>query len=137
MPLPWSFTLDMAQPQDGACREKMSSSPWTFGENRHQVLQRHTSHCAVTAPPPAGPVLPYGDTLHYAGCGCPPRWRDQARLADAVDQEVQGAFREMQLGHITPTRSLVIAYMLPHHNVTGGMKCLVEHIRLLRARGHK
>jgi hypothetical protein len=26
--------------------------------------------------------------------------------------------------------------MLPHHNITGGMKCLVEHIRLLRARGH-
>lgn len=24
----------------------------------------------------------------------------------------------------------------PHHNVTGGMKCLVEHIRLLRGRGH-
>ena len=24
----------------------------------------------------------------------------------------------------------------PHHNVTGGMKCLVEHIRLLRSRGH-
>ena len=26
--------------------------------------------------------------------------------------------------------------MLPHHNITGGMKCLVEHIRLLRLRGH-
>ena len=26
--------------------------------------------------------------------------------------------------------------MLPHHNLTGGMKTLVEHIRLLRLRGH-
>jgi hypothetical protein len=26
--------------------------------------------------------------------------------------------------------------MLPHHNITGGMKCLVEHVRLLRERGH-
>jgi len=26
--------------------------------------------------------------------------------------------------------------MLPHHNITGGMKCLVEHVRLLRAKGH-
>jgi len=25
---------------------------------------------------------------------------------------------------------------MPHHNVTGGMKCLVEHVRLLVARGH-
>jgi hypothetical protein len=34
-------------------------------------------------------------------------------------------------------RKLRVAYMLPHHNITGGMKCLVEHIRLLRARGHR
>ena len=64
-----------------------------------------------------------------------------------------------------PTRPLRICYMLPHHNTTGepaypaassldsqfavilrarppatpvpgGMKCLVEHLRLLKARGH-
>jgi hypothetical protein len=34
-------------------------------------------------------------------------------------------------------RKLRVAYMLPHHNITGGMKCLVEHIRLLRSRGHR
>jgi len=39
-------------------------------------------------------------------------------------------------GGLTPTRKLRVAYMLPHHNITGGMKCLVEHIRLLRSRGH-
>ena len=40
-------------------------------------------------------------------------------------------------GGVTPMRKLRVAYMLPHHNITGGMKCLVEHIRLLRARGHR
>lgn len=39
-------------------------------------------------------------------------------------------------GGLTATRKLRVAYMLPHHNITGGMKCLVEHIRLLRERGH-
>jgi len=39
-------------------------------------------------------------------------------------------------GCVTPQRKLHVGYMLPHHNLTGGMKCLVEHIRLLRARGH-
>lgn len=33
-------------------------------------------------------------------------------------------------------RPLRVAYMLPHHNITGGMKCLIEHLRLLRAKGH-
>ena len=39
-------------------------------------------------------------------------------------------------GCVAPQRTLQVGYMLPHHNLTGGMKCLVEHIRLLRARGH-
>ena len=39
-------------------------------------------------------------------------------------------------GCLTPRRKLRVAYLLPHHNLTGGMKCLVEHIRLLRGRGH-
>lgn len=43
----------------------------------------------------------------------------------------------MLQGGVTPMRKLRVAYMLPHHNITGGMKCLVEHIRLLRARGHR
>lgn len=43
----------------------------------------------------------------------------------------------MSQGGLTPIRKLRVAYMLPHHNITGGMKCLVEHIRLLRSRGHK
>lgn len=90
-------------------------------------------------------VLPDGlASLHYQGCGCPPGWAaslgtDAAvhnRPADVVDTLVQGAFRTFQQGGLTPTRKLRIVYMLPHHNITGGMKCLVEHIRLLRERGH-
>jgi len=82
-------------------------------------------------------ILPYGESLHYKGCGCPPNWRGVLRLADAVDREVLAAFNDVQTGEIRPARALTVAYMLPHHNVTGGMKCLVEHIRLLRTRGHK
>jgi len=40
-------------------------------------------------------------------------------------------------GEPPPRRPLRIAYLLPHHNVTGGMKILVEHVRWLRARGHR
>ena len=34
-------------------------------------------------------------------------------------------------------RTLDLIYLLPHHNLTGGMKILLEHIRRLRARGHR
>ena len=30
-------------------------------------------------------LLPYGDTLHYQGCGCPATWTQGARAADVVD----------------------------------------------------
>ena len=82
-------------------------------------------------------LLPYGPTLHYPDCGCPHHWQHgQLRICDHIDLLVQHAFLAFQKGSLAPTRKLKIAYMLPHHNVTGGMKCLIEHIRLLRARGH-
>jgi len=34
-------------------------------------------------------------------------------------------------------RPLDLIYVLPHQNVTGGMKVLLEHVRRLRARGHR
>lgn len=34
-------------------------------------------------------------------------------------------------------RPLDLIYVLPHHNLTGGMKILLEHVRRLRARGHR
>lgn len=81
-------------------------------------------------------LLPYGDTLHSHGCGCPENWSKATRPADLVDVLLQQAFNRYQEGMLIPCRHLVIAYMLPHHNVTGGMKCLVEHVKLLTSRGH-
>eukprot|EP00879_Flechtneria_rotunda_P015784 GHRR01016507.1.p1 GENE.GHRR01016507.1~~GHRR01016507.1.p1 ORF type:complete len:186 (+),score=28.62 GHRR01016507.1:582-1139(+) len=81
-------------------------------------------------------ILPFGHTLHYAGCGCPRHWQQGTRVADSVDTLV---IRSHQMYHqklITANRPLRVCYMLPHHNITGGMKCLVEHVRLLRQRGH-
>ncbi len=34
-------------------------------------------------------------------------------------------------------RPLDLIYLIPHHNLTGGLKILLEHIRRLRARGHR
>jgi glycosyltransferase involved in cell wall biosynthesis len=36
-----------------------------------------------------------------------------------------------------PRRTLDLIYLLPHHHLTGGMKILLEHVRRLRARGHR
>lgn len=80
-------------------------------------------------------VLPFGDTLHYASCGCPHNWQNRTRAADVVDNLVQNAFQAYQEGRLAATRPLRVLYFLPHHNVTGGMKCLVEHVRLLKLRG--
>ncbi len=80
-------------------------------------------------------LLPYGDTLHYPTCGCPPGWQNSTRAADIVDLLAQQAFKGYQAGRLVATRPLRVLYFLPHHNVTGGMKCLVEHIRLLKIRG--
>lgn len=80
-------------------------------------------------------LLPYADTLHYPDCGCPPGWQNNTRAADLVDLLAQQAFKGYQAGRLVATRPLRVLYFLPHHNVTGGMKCLVEHIRLLKVRG--
>jgi len=81
-------------------------------------------------------ILPFGPTLHYAGCGCPSTWQQGTRVADQVDALVLRTLQLFQRKLISPNRPLRVCYMLPHHNITGGMKCLVEHIRLLRQRGH-
>ena len=62
-------------------------------------------------------LLPYGDTLHSHGCGCPENWSKATRPADLVDVLLQQAFNRYQEGMLIPCRHLVIAYMLPHHNV--------------------
>lgn len=37
-------------------------------------------------------ILPYGDTLHYPGCGCPQEWAPGSRAADLVDLLAQVSF---------------------------------------------
>jgi len=72
--------------------------------------------------------------LHYTGCGCPVK--PQQRNADVVDFLVRRAHLLHEKKLVLPVRKLRVAYVLPHHNVTGGLKCLCEHLRLLRERGH-
>lgn len=101
-------------------------------------------------------LLPYGSTLHYPGCGCPPQWlllkgcragfppaggagtscTANQRACDHLDRLMTRCHGLLSADQLSPARKLTVAYVLPHHNVTGGMKCLVEHIRLLRERGH-
>lgn len=57
-------------------------------------------------------------------------------MCDRVDALVNRSHEMFLAKRISPTRPLRVCYMLPHHNITGGMKCLVEHIRLLKQRGH-
>lgn len=81
-------------------------------------------------------ILPFVDTLHYPGCNCPVSWTPGARVCDRVDALVSRSHQLFLAKRISPNRPLRVCYMLPHHNITGGMKCLVEHVRLLRQRGH-
>lgn len=102
-------------------------------------LPNSSSQAAASSGPNGGAgtnLLPYGNTLHYHGCTCPAGWQAGSRVADQVDSLVGRAHSLYQQGLVAPQRKLRVCYMLPHHNITGGMKCLVEHIRLLRARGH-
>lgn len=110
---------------------------------------------------PAASSAPRGTDFHYAGCGCgcvPHR----AHLGGGVDWiwhpasivAVNGFLRrdggvrqktaEAVVGPSASTRHpcvypyprLRIAYFLPHHNVTGGLKLLLQQIVELKRRGH-
>ena len=72
---------------------------------------------------PLGSLLPYGSTLHHLHCGCPDKWRRGTRAADVVDLILQKAVAAFQQRKLLPTRPLRVAYMLPHHNVTGAAPC--------------
>lgn len=81
-------------------------------------------------------ILPYEETLHYPGCGCPLNWTRGSRVCDVVDVLFTHCHKLFTAKMLTPMRPLRVAYMLPHHNITGGMKCLIEHLRLLKSKGH-
>jgi hypothetical protein len=111
--------------------------PAAIGEPRQQAVCLASSNCTVAGSSNHNSnILPFGKTLHYAGCGCPTAWQKGSRVADQVDTLVARYYQLFQNKLISPNRPLRVCYMLPHHNITGGMKCLVEHVRLLRQRGH-
>lgn len=66
--------------------------------------------------------------------------RSQA-LAEAAAIQVGPALAEVDAVWDKPSpprnRPLRVGYLIPHHNLTGGMKMLMEQIRHLRRRGHK
>lgn len=98
---------------------------------------RASAAVGLKSPPP---VLPFGPTLHHTGCGCPYNWAAGCRLCDWGDSWVQQAYQSMapQPGqaHLAPIRKLKVGFCIPHANVTGGLKMMLEQMRLLRERGH-
>lgn len=74
----------------------------------HATLQ--LSH--VSAPP----VARNSGSYHYSGCGCGERlW--QGDMVDWVWADTTS--------RVAQARKLRIGYLIPHHNVTGGMKMIV------------
>jgi glycosyltransferase involved in cell wall biosynthesis len=90
-------------------------------------------------PPPLPPLLlPFGiSTLHHPGCGCPALREPSPRACDAADAALAAGAAALAAGALVRGRPLHALYLLPHHNLTGGMKVLCGHVALLRARGHR
>ncbi|GAX73858.1 hypothetical protein CEUSTIGMA_g1308.t1 [Chlamydomonas eustigma] len=83
--------------------------------------------------------------LHHACCGCPGTLKDPdadsagaatAASSQVADSLISNYSRLFDLGAIRAERHLRIAYLIPHHHVTGGLKVLCQHVALLRRRGH-
>lgn len=83
--------------------------------------------------------------LHHTACGCPGTLGSAEADADAAgtaaaamvaDSLVHNYHQMLRMGAMRMERKLKVAYMLPHHHVTGGMKTLLRHMQLLRQRGH-
>ena len=67
-------------------------------------------------------------SLHWAGCGCAPPM--PLPLPAAVDAALWQSAPP-------PRAALRVVFLLPHHNLTGGMKMLCLQMRLLKRRGHR
>lgn len=61
-------------------------------------------------------------------------WPDRKKEAGQMKVSLPGI--PASLGE-TPKRQLSLAYILPHLNLTGGLKMLLEQMKSLRAKGHK
>ncbi|KAL1504390.1 hypothetical protein AB1Y20_010796 [Prymnesium parvum] len=71
-----------------------------------------------------------GGTFHYAGCGC------SGYMPLPVPALVDDGVASARDAH-HDRRSLRVLYLLPHQNLTGGMKMLVQQMGILTARGHQ
>lgn len=80
-------------------------------------------------------MLSARSTLHHASCGCPGTLgslsADSAGSAAAAAAQVADALvsnfaKLLQTGAMKVERRLKVAYVLPHHHITGGMKVLCQ-----------
>ena len=69
-----------------------------------------------------------GGGFHYADCGC------AVHCGGSVDW-IWHANNLRAVEALGP-RLLRVAFLIPHHNLTGGLKILVHHMQALRRRGH-
>ena len=80
-------------------------------------------------------------TFHYAGCGC--TGQHPLPLPALVDAGTwqQLDVRPETLSEVEAWRAqagpIRVIYLLPHHNLTGGMKMLVQQMAMLTGRGHR
>lgn len=93
---------------------------------------------------PQSPATSRGVEFHYAGCGCgsrpwcgdlvdwiwTPEWLAYTARVCAESSTLRASLR----GYAFPR--LRIGYLIPHHNVTGGMKMIMAQIQRLHERGH-
>jgi hypothetical protein len=92
-------------PVEQAAQQLLACSPSPAAgqqQQQHAAAVLTTSSAATPTPTPPTPanldgapahgsaqhLLPYGATLHYPGCSCPPGWQRGARVADQVDRLV-------------------------------------------------
>mmetsp|Transcript_24321 Transcript_24321/g.84492 ORF Transcript_24321/g.84492 Transcript_24321/m.84492 type:complete len:455 (-) Transcript_24321:973-2337(-) len=102
-------------------------------------------------------VIPRAGRFHYDGCGCG-RHVQRGGLVDWIWDEPEGdktattapataaggagggsAARSLDSGVSHSPESaprLRIAYLIPHHNVTGGLRMILKQLAWLRGRGH-
>eukprot|EP00798_Chlamydomonas_sp_ICE-L_P020031 gene20031-26748_t len=75
-----------------------------------------------------------GIAFHFHDCGC--LGSEPSQAASYVDKIVQQAASAYRSGVLQACRPLLVAYIIPHHNVTGGLKVLLTHLKMLRKQGH-
>ena len=143
--------------------EPRGSAALAPGASAGAMASPSSARLRLTTVPPLGSLLrvppqpPYEPrhtcpaVCHYNGCGCGTYdwqghlvdwvWDDWNRWQNGVSAPTPQGVGPMAT-KVSPTTAapstprLRIAYWVPHHNVTGGLKMLFQHIKLLHQRGH-